>query len=70
VACPECGESAILPEIPVRLASPHGTQHVAGLFTALVPGMVSVVRKGSGPTPLPGWSRPRPPNRTPPGRRR
>ncbi|MDX3020118.1 hypothetical protein [Streptomyces acidiscabies] len=44
-ACPECGESGPLPEIPVRLASPHGMQHTAGPFDTLVPLPVSVACK-------------------------
>ncbi|MFI8091524.1 hypothetical protein ACIF9R_24925 [Streptomyces sp. NPDC086080] len=47
-ACPECGESGPLPEIPVRLASPHGTQRPVGPFGTLVPLPVSVVRKFPG----------------------
>ncbi|MFE5864284.1 hypothetical protein [Streptomyces virginiae] len=50
-ACAECGESGILPEIPVHLASSHGTQHAAGPFNTLVSLLVSVVRKFPGSPP-------------------
>ncbi|WP_434598367.1 hypothetical protein [Streptomyces sp. A5-4] len=50
-ACLECGESGTLPEIPVRLASPHGTQHAAGPFNTLAPLLVSLVRKFPGSPP-------------------
>ncbi|MEV0443593.1 hypothetical protein AB0I84_23470 [Streptomyces spectabilis] len=50
-ACPKCGNSGTLPGDPVRLSSPYGTPHAAGLFDTLLPLLVSVVRKFPGSPP-------------------